>query len=190
MLGQAVHFQRLGAPGHVFGGVLPQKDFAQMNFHPPRDRGVCSFSKFDEVGLISQRVSGGVDGAIEEQQKPVGLVDFAAVEPVEQITRDTIVIGGNFGCAYVAHSFEEFRAVDQIGQQQSFDDSGARSVFGNRHSRPLWAAFSKSGVGGVHSLPSYNPPSREQTVEYRFIVFILLETRKQPLINTIQERPI
>src|SRR3546814_14975044 len=57
--------------------------------------------------LVFQREPDGIDGAIEQQQETVGLVDFAAVVIAQQVACEAVMAAKQFGRAGIAQLLDQ-----------------------------------------------------------------------------------
>ena len=68
--------------------------------------------------LVRQRVGNRVGGRFEQQQHPVGLVDFASAPGREEIAGEAIVSGPQRCQLGLTQPLRQLGAVDHVGQEQ------------------------------------------------------------------------
>ena len=98
---QAVNFQRLGAVANVLVAVGPQAQGTAM------DAGACKHRRVHAgQGLMNcLGASHAVLDTVEQDQKSVALVDFAAPPLAKQVAGDVVVTRPEFSACLVAQTF-------------------------------------------------------------------------------------
>ena len=125
-LGGAVHLERLRTPGDVAGAVLAQDHRADVQ------AGACAQWRVElrQRAVVGHGVGGSVGGGFEQQQHPVGLVDFASAPQRQQVAGEPVVGCPHGGHARVAKRLRYGRAVYHVGQKKCVCSAHGKSAAG------------------------------------------------------------
>jgi hypothetical protein len=88
-----------------------------MDADARRQRQGFGSGELAQATLVVERERDGVHGALEQQQKAVGLVDFLAAMAVDEIASDAIEALREFGSLDVAQVLRQLCAVGQIADE-------------------------------------------------------------------------
>jgi hypothetical protein len=117
-LGDALDLDRLRAAGDVLRGVLLEDELAEVDARPRGEGHARVRCETRELTVVGERVEHGVDGAREEEQEAVGLVDLAPAVIVEEIAGEAVDAPEDLGRAGVAERLDELRRVDEVRQEE------------------------------------------------------------------------
>ena len=131
-LGQPFHLERLGAALDVLGPVLVQHDFAEMDPDTGLDLAAVILRQPPQRPVVAEGVEGGFEGALEEQQEAVGLVDLPPLVIGQEVPGETVVTPKKFRSGSVAELLHQPRAVDQVADQQRLQDRAVRRRISSR----------------------------------------------------------
>jgi len=127
-LGQALHFQRLGAQAHRIRAVLPHQHLAHVQAGAGLQR-LLELALAAQVAQPAHVVEGEaerVDRPFEQQQQAVAAVDQAPAPALLQVQHHAVVRAEQLGGRGIAESLHQLRGVDQVGEQQGAHLRGLR----------------------------------------------------------------
>jgi len=147
-LGNPLHLDRLGPPGHIGRGIGPPDDLTDMDPDPRLEGDLERVAQGGELVVVGDRVADGADGPVEQDEKAVGLVDLLATELGEEIPRHPVVLLEDGRGPLISELFGETGAPDQVrGEEGAEEGRGHRGV-GHQREDDAGNRFAR-GVGDM-----------------------------------------